>query len=220
MTSSGPGARRFARPRTIGNAPASFPALATSSTGELGVAYRRSPVPGTEDSPGPIEVTLRSPGGSWSAPQNLSPPAYLVPGQPPVTAADRPAIAAGWDATMVVTWLQLASTGPNPAAGEEEIAAAVREPGAPAFGPAVRIGPGAQFTYPSVAIDDAGRITILWRGTTDARIVASIREPDGPFQPPEPLSGPRAFVWPRVAAGRTPIAGWQEPRRAVVRAWR
>jgi hypothetical protein len=220
VTSSEPGARRFARPRSTGGAPASFPSLAASPTGELALAYRRSEVPGTEDEPGPIEVVVRSRGGAWSAPQTVSPPAYLIPGQPPVTAAERPAIAAGRDGTMVVTWLQLASTGPNPAAGEEEIAAAVRDPGAPAFGPAMRVGLGAQFTYPSVAIDRERRTAILWRGTADARIVASVREPGGPFGPAQALSGPHAFFWPRVAAGRTLLAGWQEPRRIAVRGWR
>ena len=216
IASSRPGARRFAHLRRIGAAPASFPALSATCQGRVAVAYRRSPVPGAEDEAGPIDVVLREPGGRWSDPHTVSPPAYVVAGQPPRALAERPAVAAAWDGTVAVAWLQLTSTGPDPAVGEEAVTAAVRDAGAPSFGPPVRVGTGAQFTYPAVAVDAARRTAVLWRGTRDERIVASIRLPGGPFGAPEAVSASHAFIWPQAAAGATPIAGWQEPHRLVV----
>jgi PKD domain len=172
------------------------PALAFDGGGTEYVVWGQFPLGGA--SAGTVQVTMRPPGGAFSAPRSLGPIETPLAGGPPQIAAD----AAG---DALVVW-QVTDT-----AGNFRVQASYQPAGGDFGAPQTLSPAGQDGTFPTPALDGDGNATVAWTlGEAAPTVQAATATPAGAFGPPQTLSSPNVAgsVALAVNASGAAVAAW------------
>jgi hypothetical protein len=156
--------------------------VAIDAAGETVVAWGRF---GGATTPYRVQVAMRPPGGTFSAPADLSADGDFV---------DPPRLAMNQAGDAVLVWDRTSG-------GPYGVQAAVRPAGGSFSVPPRNLSTPGQFSNaPQVAIDERGDAVVVW-ATNGSKVLAVTRPAGGSFSTPVEVSGAGAFDKPQVAIG-------------------